>query len=86
MKQTSKSMVAYTVLLCCLSVAVAYGASNGEKVKAKGLITTRTGETLTMKTAAGGSLTVVLTDSTKVQQPKGIGLRKKEMVPIKDLD
>jgi len=79
MKQTSKSMVAYTVLLCCLSVAVAYGASNGEKVKAKGLITTRTGETLTMKTAAGGSLTVVLTDSTKVQQPKGIGLRKKEM-------
>jgi OOP family OmpA-OmpF porin len=79
MKQTSKSMVAYTLLLCCLSVGVAYGASNGEKVKVKGLITTRTGETLTMKTAGAGNVIVALTDSTKVQQPKGIGLRKKEM-------
>jgi hypothetical protein len=32
-----------------------------------------------MKTAGAGSITVVLTDNTKVQQPKGIGLRKKEM-------
>jgi OOP family OmpA-OmpF porin len=79
MKQNSKSIVAYSVLLCCLSVGVAYGASNGEKVNVKGLITTRTGETLTMKTAAGANLVVVLTDDTKVQQPKGIGLRKKEM-------
>src|ERR1039458_3110871 len=79
MKQTSKSLVAYTVLLCCVSVGLAYGASNGEKVKVKGLITTRTGETLTMKTAGAGNLIVVLTDDTKVQQPKGIGLRKKEM-------
>src|ERR1039457_6463050 len=79
MKQTSKSLVAYTVLLCCVSVGLAYGASNGEKVKVKGLITTRTGETLTMKTAGAGNLIVVLTGDTKVQQPKGIGLRKKEM-------
>lgn len=79
MKQTSKSIVAYSVLLCCLSVGLAYGASNGEKVNVKGLITTRTGETLTMKTAAGANLVVVLTDDTKVQQPKGIGLRKKQM-------
>jgi OmpA-OmpF porin, OOP family len=79
MKQTSKSIVAYSALLCCLSVGLAYGASNGEKVNVKGLITTRTGETLTMKTAAGANLVVVLTDDTKVQQPKGIGLRKKQM-------
>jgi OmpA-OmpF porin, OOP family len=79
MKQTSKSKVAYSILLCCLSVGVAYGASNGEKVNVKGLITTRTGETLTMKTAAGGNLVVLLTDATKVQQPKGLGLRKKQM-------
>ncbi|HEY6303089.1 MAG TPA: OmpA family protein [Terriglobales bacterium] len=32
-----------------------------------------------MKTADGGSVTVVLTDDTKVQQPKGLGLRKKQM-------
>jgi len=79
MKQISKSIVAYSILLCCLSAGVAYGASNGEKVKVKGLITTRTGETLTMKTADAGNLVVVLTDATKVQQPKGVGLRKKEM-------
>jgi OmpA-OmpF porin, OOP family len=79
MKLISKSMVAYSILLSCLSVGVAYGASNGEKVKVKGLITTRTGETLTMKTADAGSVTVVLNDNTKVQQPKGLGLRKKQM-------
>jgi OOP family OmpA-OmpF porin len=79
MKQTSKSMVAYTVLLCWLLAGFAYGASNGEKVKVKGLITTRTGETLTMKTADAGNVVVVLNDNTKVQQPKGIGLRKKQM-------
>ena len=81
MKQTWKSTVAYGVLLACLSIGVAYGASNSEKVKVKGLITTRTGETLTMKSAGGGNITVVLTDATKVQQPKGIGLRKKEDLP-----
>jgi OOP family OmpA-OmpF porin len=72
-------MVACCVLLCLMSIGVAYGASNGEKVKLKGLITTRTGETLAVKTADGGNVTVVLTDGTKVQQPKGLGLRKKQM-------
>jgi len=79
MKQTWKPMLACGALLGCLLVGVAYGASNGDKVKVKGLITTRTGEALTMKTAGGESVTVVLTDSTKVQQPKGLGLRKKQM-------
>src|SRR5271170_7173492 len=79
MRQTSKPMVAFTVLLCCLSVGMAYGASNGQNVKIKGLITTRTGETLVIKTADGGNVTVALTDATKVQQPKGLGLRKKQM-------
>jgi OmpA-OmpF porin, OOP family len=73
-----KQIVACAVLLCSFSVGVAYGGSS-DKVKVKGLITTRTGETLTMKTADGGSAVVVLTDSTKVQQPKGLGLRKKQM-------
>jgi OOP family OmpA-OmpF porin len=79
MKQTSNSMVGYTLLLCCLAVGVANGASSSDKVKVKGLITGRTGETLTMKTTATGNLIVVLDDATKVQQPKGLGLRKKEM-------
>jgi len=50
-----------------------------EKVKVKGLITTRTGETIVLKSADGNAVTVVLDDDTKVQQPKGLGLRKKDM-------
>jgi outer membrane protein OmpA-like peptidoglycan-associated protein len=79
MKRTSNSLVAYTLLLCCFALSVANGASKEDKVKIKGLITGRTGETLTMKTAASGNVVVVLDDATKVQQPKGMGLRKKDM-------
>jgi len=51
-----------------------------EKTKVKGLITTRTGETIVLKTTDGNTVTVALDDATKVQEPKGlIGLRKKSM-------
>jgi OmpA-OmpF porin, OOP family len=79
MKQASKAVLAYALLVFCLSIGVAYGVSNGEKVKVKGLITTRTGETLTVKTASSENVVVVLTDTTKVQQPKAVGFRKKQM-------
>jgi OmpA-OmpF porin, OOP family len=79
MKRQHRWIVAFAALLCALSIGSAYGVSNGEKVKMKGLITTRTGETLTVKTADAGNVIVVLTDDTKVQQPKGVGLRKKQM-------
>ena len=69
--------VPVVALLCCLAVGLAY-AGSGEKTKVNGLITGRTGETLIVKTA-NGDVTVVLTDDTKVQQPKGLGLRKKQM-------
>jgi OmpA-OmpF porin, OOP family len=78
MKRTWKPKVAYVGLLCCLLIGLAYGASNGEKVKIKGVIATRTGETLIVSTGSG-NVTVVLTDDTKVQQPKGLGMRKKDM-------
>jgi outer membrane protein OmpA-like peptidoglycan-associated protein len=55
-----------------------YAADNGEEVKVRGLITGRTGETLTVK-SDDGSVTIVLTDATKVQKPKGLGLRKTQM-------
>jgi OmpA-OmpF porin, OOP family len=57
---------------------LAFGVSNGEKAKVKGVIATRTGETLVLATDSG-NVTVVLNDDTKVQQPKGLGLRKKQM-------
>ncbi len=78
MMRTSKSMVVCSAVMCCLLVGLGFGVSNGEKAKVKGVITTRTGETLTMN-SDGGNVTVVLNDDTKVQQPKGLGLRKKQM-------
>jgi len=70
--------IAVTVLLGWLTLATLYARDNGEKVKMQGLITGRTGDTLKVKTAEG-SVTVVLTDNTKVRKPKGLGLRKTEM-------
>src|SRR4249920_1510182 len=55
-----------------------HGLDNSEKVKIKGLITGRTGDTLKVKTSDGNT-TVVLTDDTEVRQPKGLGLRKTQM-------
>ncbi len=66
------------VALLCLAVGVAYGVGAGEQAKIQGLITARTGGTLVVKTMEG-TTTVALTDDTKVQQPKGLGARKKRM-------
>jgi OOP family OmpA-OmpF porin len=78
MMRTSKSMMVCSAVLCCLLVGLAYGVSNGEKAKVKGVIANRTGETLVLATDSG-NVTVVLADDTKVQQPKGLGVRKKQM-------
>ena len=77
--QNRKTRIGYAALVLCLAVGMAYGASNGEKVKVQGMITGRTGESVTIKTTDGSTVTVVLDDNTKVQQPKGLGLRKKQM-------
>jgi len=53
--------------------------AQGEKIKVKGLITARTGEAIVLKTTDGTSVTVTLDDDTKVQQPKGLGIRKSQM-------
>ena len=81
MTGTWKSKVGYFAVLCCLMVGLAYGVSSGEKAKIKGVIATRTGETLVLSSGSG-NVTVVLADDTKVQQPKGLGLRKKQMSAI----
>jgi OOP family OmpA-OmpF porin len=61
----------------CL-VAVLSANAQGDKAKVKGLITARTGDTIVLKTT-DGSVTVTLDDDTKVQQPKGLGVRKTKM-------
>jgi OOP family OmpA-OmpF porin len=53
--------------------------AQGEKAKVKGLITARTGDVIVLKTTDGTTLTVTLDDDTKVQQPKGLGVRKQKM-------
>jgi outer membrane protein OmpA-like peptidoglycan-associated protein len=66
------------LLTVCLVTLLSANAQ-GDKTKVKGLITARTGDTIILKSTDGSSVTVTLDDDTKVQQPKGLGLRKKQM-------
>jgi len=67
-----------TSLLAVCFLLAASAFSVAQNVKVKGMISGRTGETLILSTG-DGNVTVVLDDSTKVQQPKGLGLRKKQV-------
>jgi len=71
------SMILGLLTVCFVAWASAY--AQGEKTKVKGLITARTGDTIVLKTTDGSSVTVTLDDDTKVQQPKGLGVRKQKM-------
>ena len=61
--------------VCLLSLGSALAA---DKVKGKGVITLRSGNTLTVETD-DGTVTVTLTADTKVEHPIGLGARKKEV-------
>jgi outer membrane protein OmpA-like peptidoglycan-associated protein len=76
---TRKSIgIAISIALCL--PLLAYGVTNGEKVKVGGMISGRDGETLTLRTGDSGNVVVVLTDNTKVQAPQGLfKLRKEDM-------
>ncbi len=67
--------IAVLLVFCCAWLTPAYG---GDETTIKGLITERTADTLTVRTADGNQ-SITLTDSTKVQTPKGLGLRKQKM-------
>ena len=67
-----KPFLACAALISFAATGLAQGVTAGEKVKASGLITGRSGEDLTVKTNDMGNITVVLTDDTKVEQPKGL--------------
>jgi len=75
----SKRMRIILGLLTLCFVALVSANAQGEKTKVKGLITSRTGDTVVLKTTDGTSVTVTIDDDTKVQQPKGLGVRKKQM-------
>jgi OmpA-OmpF porin, OOP family len=75
----SKRIKIVVGLLAVCLVALLSANAQGDKTKVKGLITARTGETIVLKTTDGTTVTVILDDDTKVQQPKGLGVRKKQM-------
>jgi OmpA-OmpF porin, OOP family len=75
----SKRMRIVVGLLAVCLVPWMSGHAQGEKTKVKGLITARTGDAIVVKTTDGTTMTVTLDDDTKVQQPKGLGVRKKQM-------
>ena len=69
------TFVAGLIALFLMASVEAFGQS-GEKAKVKGMITSRSGETLIVK-SGGEPVTVVLTDDTKTQDKKGLfGLEK----------
>ena len=73
-----KKIVAGLTALFLLASAAAVDPS-GDKAKVKGMITSRTGETLIVR-SSGETVTVVLTDDTKTQDKKGLfGLDKEQM-------
>lgn len=71
-----KAIVASLMALFFVASVAAFGA------EVKGTITTRTGETLVVKTS-DGNVTVVLTDSTRTKDDRGLfGLDKHEMSSV----
>jgi hypothetical protein len=75
-----KVIVASLVAIFMLVSASAFGAT-GEKVKNKGVIMLRAGDTLTVKTSEG-VFTVTINSDTKIQRPVGLtGMRKKDESP-----
>jgi OOP family OmpA-OmpF porin len=76
-----KTIVVSLMAVFFLASVSAFGG-NGDKAEAKGMITSRTGETLIVKTA-GGNVTVVLTDGTTTKDDKGLfGLEKQQMSSV----
>jgi outer membrane protein OmpA-like peptidoglycan-associated protein len=74
-------VVSLTALLFLASASVLQ--ASGDKTKVKGMITSRTGETLIVKSAEGSSVTVVLTDDTTTKDDKGLfGLDKQHLSSV----
>jgi len=75
------ALTACLLAVLALAVAPAFGFAGGDKVKDKGVITLRNGDTLTVKTS-DGDVTVTINADTKIQHPVGLtGVRKKQDSP-----
>jgi OmpA-OmpF porin, OOP family len=75
----TKRLRIFAGVVAIFLVALAPAYPQAEETSVTGLITGRTGDTVVLKISDGSSVTVTLDDNTKVQQPKGLGLRRKQM-------
>ena len=71
------------LMLCPLTAALmltVVGTALGQKTTIKGLITGRSGENMIVKTQDGNTVTVTLTDNTKIEAVKGtFGARREDL-------
>src|SRR5262245_24385720 len=78
MQRYRTTILASLAATCLLGTIPCFGA-NGDKAEAKGMIMSRTGETLIVS-GPQGKVTVVLTDDTRTKDDKGLfGLEKEQM-------
>jgi OmpA-OmpF porin, OOP family len=76
-----KTIIASLMGLSLLASTPAFAAS-GDKAEVKGMITSRTGETLIVRTSQG-NVTVVLTDNTTTKDDRGLfGLEKQQLSDV----
>ena len=74
-----RKAVLASLMAVCLFIGISAFDANGEEAQAKGMIISRTGETLIVS-GPDGKVTVVLTDDTKTKDDKGLfGLEKQQM-------
>lgn len=69
--------IAVGILAACF-VALAPSQAQ-DRVKVRGLITAHTGETIVVKTREGTTVNVVVNEDTRVQRPKGLGIRRERV-------
>jgi outer membrane protein OmpA-like peptidoglycan-associated protein len=80
MPLSSTRKIAFAVTLSLVALTCFTTAALAQSVKVKGVIISRAGSNMTMKTADTPSVAVVLTDDTDVQQSEGVfKARRKDM-------
>src|SRR5271169_2638836 len=80
MHKLNLNKVVRSVLLSALALALFGPVVAAQSVKIEGLIKSRSGDTMIVKSSGSGDVTVQLTDSTQVGQIQGVfNARRKEM-------
>ena len=75
MKKIDSRTIVLSVAFGCMMLAQAFA----QEITVKGMITGRSSDNMSIRAADGTTHNIKLTDDTKVQSPKGLGLRKEQM-------